>query len=330
MIQDKADSPNTSGQGATASNPAVPAVADGACLAGRTTDPSAGDAADHCLRPAFTLEIAKDLERGAAINLLASPGQGAGRLLEDLKALPGPGLKLIANLKPHRRNQAGLVSDLWHQTGLDGPSPADFGTLCLRLEEEAPGAALLLHRFDALFNEPHLDPAYNLEFIAALNALHNRGLSLLCVSTAALTSQVLLSSDGHLPGSLLNLGPKPELPSLLHAEIRSEIARRRLPFDESEAQLLADAVMQYSRPMELLHLCTKRLRDGMDGELPLPTRLKRWGRDLDRRRMRLGTRWVMRMRDLTTVHWLVSGLPPPSQVLKTIKDLLPWLGGKGR
>jgi hypothetical protein len=97
----------------------------------------------HCLRPAFAARIAAELDRGAAINLVAAPGQGAGRLLADLKALPEAGPRLVANLKRHRRHQPGLVADLWHQTGLAGEPPADLATLCDRLEQDAPETALL-------------------------------------------------------------------------------------------------------------------------------------------------------------------------------------------
>jgi hypothetical protein len=235
-------------------------------VATRSMEPSAAGtnlaavaATDHWLRPAFTASVAKALADGDAINLVAPTGQGAGRLLQDLKALPGSTPRLIANLKTHRRNQAGLVAERLHQCDLPGPEPTDFGALCLRLEQDAPNAALLLHRFDALFREPHLDPAYNDAFINALNALR---------------SHVLLSGEQDLPGSLLDLEHE-DLPALMHAEIALEIARLQLPLDAVEAAFLAEALTRHARPMALLDHCTKRLRDGVDGDLPLPARLKR-------------------------------------------------------
>ena len=103
--------------------------------------------------------------RGAAVNLIAAPGQGAGRLLADLRGLTGRGPRLVANLKRHRASLPALVADLWSQTGLGGNAPTSLGGLCERLERDLPGAAPLLHRFDVLLDNPELDPAYDDAFI---------------------------------------------------------------------------------------------------------------------------------------------------------------------
>jgi hypothetical protein len=302
---------------------AAPRTLSPAPTALATADPTG-----HCLRPAFTARIAKELDRGgAAINLVAKPGQGAGRLLEDIKGLPANGPRLVSNLKKHRRIQTGLVADLWHQSGLDGESPADFGALCLRLEKDAPSTALLLHRFDSLFGERELDPAYNDAFVGALNALRNRGLSLICVSAEPLSRYVLLSGDADLPGSLLDLTRK-DLPLLLHAEITAEIGRQDLPLDVPETRAFAGFIMSEARPLEVLDYCAERLRDGVDGELPLPQRLKRWRHRLDWERWWPSVRMLTQLRDRAAIGWRALGLPPPGEVLKSLKDLLPWLGGK--
>ncbi|MFK5970184.1 MAG: hypothetical protein QM487_08725 [Candidatus Marithrix sp.] len=40
---------------------------------------------NHCLRPIFTENIVKTLQRGELINIYGAKGQGRKRLLEDLQ-----------------------------------------------------------------------------------------------------------------------------------------------------------------------------------------------------------------------------------------------------
>lgn len=288
------------------------------------------DPCPHCLRPSFTARLAVELDRGAAINLVAAPGQGAGRLLEDLKALPGRGPRLLANLKKHRTSLGGLIADLWHQTGLPGHPPTSLGGLTDRLEREAPGAALLLHHFDALLDNPDLDPGYNDNFIKALNALHNWGLTLVCVSAERMQAYVMLTPQGVRTGSILDL-TREDLPALGHAEVAAEVERRAPPLDGGGRALVAAAVLADPCPLDLLDLACKRLRDGQHGHLALNERMARWVRELEAERRRIGPKRAVALRHWVQTWWLASGVGkvlPVGRVAAWVCGLVPGCGKK--
>jgi hypothetical protein len=236
----------------------------------------------------------------------------------------------VANLKKHRASLSGLVADLWRQTGLDGHPPTTLAGLCDRLERDAPSAALLLHHFDALLDNPDLDPGYDDRFIDALNALRNRGLALVCVSTERLQSHVMLTPRGVRHGSTLDL-TREDLPALGHAEVVAEITRRAPPLDGGGRALLAAAVLAAPCPLDLLERACGRLRDGQHGHLALDERLARWDRELRMERRHIGPGAVVRLRHKVQTWWAASGIGkvlPTAKVWAGIRDLLPWTGRK--
>lgn len=272
----------------------------------------------QCLRPSFTARLSQDLDRGAAVNLIAVAGQGATRLLADLQWLAATGQargpRLVANLKRYRASLAGLTQDLWRQSGLAGTAPASFGDLCDRLEREAVSGVLLLDHFDALLANPDLDPGYDDGFLDALNALRNRGLGLVCVSARRIEHRPLLLSGRVRTTSTLDL-IREDLPALMHAEVRLEITRHAPPLDAAGQAQLAQAVLRDGQPVRFLELALKRIGDGVDADLPLPQRLDRWQRELRRERRTLTPRALLRLRDMTITSWRSAGL-----------DRLPWQG----
>ncbi|WP_295388652.1 hypothetical protein [uncultured Thiodictyon sp.] len=276
----------------------------------------------HCLRPTFTARLGVDLECEAAINLIAAPGQGAGRLLDDLRGLTGRGPRLVANLKRHRASLPALVTDLWSQAGLGGGAPTSLGELCDRLERDLPAAALLLHRFDVLLDNPELDPAYDDAFINALNALRNRGLSLVCVSARRLAQHVILTPGGVRTGSILDLA-REDLPVLAWSEVMAEIERRHLCLDEKDRARLAAAVLDNPCPWDFLDLACRRLADGVNPTWSLRKRLKRWAQEVHRDGRRLGPGSVVRLRHRLQTWWRASGLGK----LLPLARLGAWIGG---
>ena len=131
-----------------------------------------------------------------------------------------------------------------------------------------------------------------------------------------------------MPGSLLDLA-REDLPPLLHAEIAVEIARRDPPLDQPGRGLLAGAVLADGWPLDLLDLCARRLADGIDGELPLPQRLRRWQQARRRERWTPSPRWLLGLRHRATAAWRTAGLPPPREAFKCLKDLLRFGRGRG-
>ncbi|WP_133512142.1 hypothetical protein [Candidatus Thiosymbion oneisti] len=233
---------------------------------------------DHCLRPTQTSRIAKELlEQRRPINLIGKPGQGRGRLLEDLTRIdPDAILWLRADLKEHRYSFAGMLKTLWNQTGLTGHSPRTLGGLIDKLADDQRPVCLLLHHLDAILNNPGLDKGFDVAFLDALNALKNRGISLLCVTERAHNRYLMMTKSGERRVSTLTLEPEALRP-LSQAEIRSELDRCLPDLDENDLDLLADAVLRHSRPLSFLDYVRKQLQDGDAAEQAFKERLNRWG-----------------------------------------------------
>ena len=277
-----------------------------------------------CLRPAFTLRLSAELNRGAAINLVAKPGQGAGRLLEDLQGLPARGPRLVANLKRYRGSLAGMLRDLWYQARLGGNPPLSLGGLSERLERDVPGAALLLNHFDALLDNPDLDPGFDDRFIDALNALRNRGLSLICVSAERIQTHVILMPKGERSGSTLDLD-RIDLRTLGFDEILAEIGRRHLPLGDSERRQFCAAILSHPHPMDLLDRGSRDLIDCIGSERPLPDRVRGWKVALWRERWRPGSGMVLHFHKVVAAGWRISGI---GKAWVTLKALLTPQGKK--
>jgi len=281
----------------------------------------------HCLRPLFTARLSRDLDRGAAINLVAKPGQGAGRLLEDIKGLPANGPRLVSNLKKHRRIQTGLVADLWHQSGLDGESPADFGALCLRLEKDAPSTALLLHRFDSarlaelMEQDPPAESPESDELDVLAVLIEDFETKHFPIDPPDPVDAIEFRMDQ------MGLTRKDLVPYIGSQSKVSEVLNRKRPLSLSMIRRLSEG-LGISADVLIREPAQVRLRDGVDGELPLPQRLKRWRHRLDWERWWPSVRMLTQLRDRAAIGWRALGLPPPGEVLKSLKDLLPWLGGK--
>jgi len=83
---------------------------------------------NHCLRPAQTSCIAKELlEQRRPINLIGDRGQGRARLLDDLIGIDPDIFWLYADLKEHRYSFAGMLDTLWDQDRPRRPPAAHSG-----------------------------------------------------------------------------------------------------------------------------------------------------------------------------------------------------------
>ncbi|WP_089723940.1 hypothetical protein [Candidatus Thiosymbion oneisti] len=234
---------------------------------------------DHCLRPTQTSRIAKELlEQRRPINLIGKPGQGRGRLLEDLTRIDPDALWLRADLKEHRYSFAGLLKTLWDQTSLDGDPPPTLGGLVDKLADDQRPVCLLLHHLDAILNNPDLGKGFDVAFLDGLNALKNRGISLLCVTERAHNRYLMMARSGERRVSTLTLEPEALRP-LSQAEIRSELDRCLPDLDENDLDLLADAVLRHSWPLSFLDYVRKQLQDGDAAEQAFKEQLNRWKKE---------------------------------------------------
>jgi hypothetical protein len=283
----------------------------------------------HCLRPTFTARIAKHLANGTSVNLIGKPGQGRGRLLSDLAGLPGDEvLWLSVSMKTCRGSFAGLLSQLWERSGLDGIRPGDLGRLTRRLEDSGRRVVFLFHHFDAILDNPDGDSKYDVRFLDHLNALHNRGMALVCVTPKPYSDYVLVSGDKVHRGSTLDLAKEP-LPALTVDEIAAELIRAALALDSTERAALAAAMREDGRPLDLLDLARRHLENGEGADKPFAERLKRWRGELRSEARGVAPVRIVAWRQNVVTWWRSAGLDrllPLGRLGKAAGDLFrSWL-----
>jgi len=122
------------------------------------------------------------------------------------------------------------------------------------------------------------------DFLDALNALKNRGVSLLCIIRRAHDRYVMMTRSGERRVSTLVLEPE-ELAPLSQAGIRAELDRCLPDLDDNDLDLLADSLLRHRHPLPFLGYVRRRLRDGDAAEWPFDARLSHWE---DRYRARSG------------------------------------------
>lgn len=131
----------------------------------------------HCLRPTFTRNFIHTLlNRNRSVNLIGPPGCGKRRLLEDVRDCKLPDtLALLIDLRSYKQSYAGFLSELWRQCPhANGEAVLlDLGNLVTKLENSGQRVLLLLDHFDALLNNPDIDPKFDARFHDHLNSFKN-------------------------------------------------------------------------------------------------------------------------------------------------------------
>jgi len=168
-----------------------------------------------------------------------------------------------------------MLDTLWDQTSLVGRPPRTLGGLIDELTAGNRPICLLLHHFDAILDNPDLDTGFDVDFLDALNALKNRGVSLLCVTRYAHDRYVMMTRSGERRVSTLTLEPE-ELEPLSQPEIRAELDRRLPDLDDKDLDLLAGSLLGHRRPLPFLGYVRRRLRDGDVAAWPFDQRLSHW------------------------------------------------------
>jgi len=233
---------------------------------------------NHCLRPDQTNRIAKELlEQCRPIKLIGDRGQGRRRFLDDLMGIDPDIFWLRADLKKHRYSFAGMLETLWDQTGLTSYPPRTLGSLVDEFTADDRPVCLLLHHFDAILDKPdaNLDAGFDVAFLDGLNALKNRGISLLCVTRRAHDRYLMTTQSSGAAGSTLVLEPEALTP-LSQAEIRAELDRCLPGLNDNDLDLLTDSLLRHRRPLPFLGYVRRKLRDGDAAEWPFDERLSHW------------------------------------------------------
>lgn len=137
------------------------------------------------LRPVYTEYLFKQLQK-QSLNVYGAEEQGRERLLVDLQELAKPAgiLVLSANMKDFANNYAGFIKDLTRQLVQQMAIENSALSLEQLLDRPPPKTVwVLLHNFDAILNNTHLDKQFGIAFFNQLNALKNRPRCfLLCVT----------------------------------------------------------------------------------------------------------------------------------------------------
>lgn len=287
---------------------------------------------DHCLRPTFTARIAADLlERRRPINLIGAPGQGRGRLLDDLARIdPDATLWLLADLKAHRYGFPGLIDALWDQAGLPGGRPRSLGRLVDRLEGCGRRVCLLLNHFDAILDNPDVGVGYDVAFLDALNALKGRGIGLLCVTGRGHSRYLMMTKAGERRVSTLVLEEERLRPLALD-ELRVEVWRCLPGSSADDTDLLADALSRHPLPLAFLAFIRAEISDAGEQAIPVAERLPGWRRAFKGGQGGFSPVHAAGLRNRLVTWARALGLhriPLPGKSLGRLIDH--WLGGKGK
>jgi hypothetical protein len=235
----------------------------------------------HCLRPLFTENLVKNLQAGISLNLVGDPGQGRWRLVEDLQkcALENT-LILAVNMRSYKQSYDGFVGALWQPLG-ETAGGGDLGSLLTALENRQQQVIFWLHDFDALLDNPDIDPRYNLQFTDSLNSIKNhQHWSLVCV-TAQSYRRYIFVIEGKPFVSPLDLTAK-SLPKLTFEEIRKALKSWKLSLNSEELAQVTMAIHGHNRPYQWLLAIVDNLRNQIDVESSMPVRLEKWQKEFRR------------------------------------------------
>ena len=287
----------------------------------------------HCLRPVFTERLVQLLQRGRSINLVGAEGAGRERLLTDLQqcALPDT-QKVLVNLKSYRESYDGCLRAIWTQFGQDGSPPESLSALIERCDGRSAQVWLLLDNFDALLDNPAVDPKYDTTFYDALNYCRNKpNIALICATAAPHDQSVVFVNGKPHSNSWLDLEQKP-LPALTYEEIVLEVQRQPLGLALEEQSAVIAAVRAHAKPYKLLEYLREKLFNKEDGELPFHARLKKWLRQFPKTEQNSLIKWVHTVMQKIRMWCELTGITKLKAPFLLLGDIGKWIAcvfGKG-
>lgn len=275
----------------------------------------------HCLRPTFTRKLVHTLlDRRRSVNLIGPPGCGKRRLLEDVRDCKPPDtLVLLVDLRAYKQSYAGFLGDLQRQCPQPtGKAPQELGKLVAKLEDSGQRVLLLLDNFDALLDNPDIDPKFDARFHDHLNSLKNHvRMALACVTVKPHDRSVVLVGGQPHGTSWLDLEKCP-LPDLSRLELRAEIDRRQPGLDADAATMIVEAVRSRERACDLLDAILNRLANQEDANLRLRKRLKKWVKQFDAAQGGIHTGGLYRGLRTLRAWWATAGLPSPKKLFTAL------------
>jgi hypothetical protein len=250
------------------------------------------------LRPVYTKYLFKQLQK-KSLNVYGAAGEGRERLLNDLQELAKPAgtLVLFANMKAFAKNYEGFIKELIRQLATQLNLPSSTLNLEELLDIEPPKTVwILLHNFDAVLNNTHLDKHFGIGFFNQLNSLKNRNCCfLLCVSEKPFKQYRFYTDEIH---SLSPLDLELEkLTKLTREECEQELIRRQLGLKDDDFRFLLAAVYQHLQPYNFLDYVCKRIAAEEHKSKLFKVRLKIWGKQYAAQEKRGFLTWLEKFRN---------------------------------
>ena len=235
------------------------------------------------LRPNYTLFLLKELQK-QSINSYGSCGQGQWRLLDDIKTLTKAqgSIVFLVNMQDYADNYKAFIKEIRKQLYDYLPQArqetmenlADV-THIIKKHSGRRRALFLLHDFDALFHNTHLDKRYDSLFFDSINELISKEERFLCITQIPQSqAKIYFKSKEHKPSWLLF--KEVNLPALTSKEISDELMRNNIALFSKSLALLIAMVKQHSQPFNFLEYLIVHLKTTDPNKIKFKKQLKKW------------------------------------------------------
>lgn len=244
---------------------------------------------DHSLRPAFTEKIAKTLFlQRTSVNLYGEDGTGKLRTFEDMqKAFRNVGFSdyvpIVLDFKNYAYKYSGMLRDIHHQMGGEGDILPHFSDFFKNIEQQNRWYILVLHHFDAILDNPRIDPYFNPQFFDDLNYLKNkRNVALIVNTQQPHRGQCVFVDNKVYSNSWLNLKMEP-MPALTDMQVKLELGKRLsndyftwLYNNPHERSQIEKKIYENPHTYQMLIFLAEQLNNRADEELRFDKRLDKW------------------------------------------------------
>ncbi len=267
------------------------------------------------LRPVFTDYLMKELEN-RSLNVYAPRGQGQLRLLEDVKAklVEQTDRVFLIRMKNYAESYQGFIQALAIQTTQQIPSTqsaqlTNFAEIVSAWDERPTQQriVIMLHDFDALLNNPHIDKAYDVTFFDHLNALKNQGHRLICVTEKPHNqSQVYVNKKVH-NNSWLDL-KRINLPPLTDNEIKADLFPHKFKLSPAHERHLIHAIKVHSQSYQFLDFVRQKIELNKIDDRQFKRQLKKWHQEFKQRNQSTAFKGLHSFRQWMTRIAIVTGI----------------------
>ncbi|HAS40182.1 MAG TPA: hypothetical protein DCS93_06860 [Microscillaceae bacterium] len=250
---------------------------------------------DHSLRPAFTEKIAKNLLlQRTSVNLYGEDGTGKRRVFADIqKAFRNIGFEeyqpIVIDFKNFAYKYAGMLREIHHQMGGQEEMYAHFNDFFKDIEQQNRWYILVLEHFDAILDNPKIDPYFNPQFFDDLNSLKNkRNVALLVHTQQPHRGSFVFVGGKAYSNSWLNLKME-SMPPLTDMQVQLELSKRLsndyfkwLYTNPHERSQIERKIQETPHTYQMLCFLAEQLNSRADEELRFDKRLDKWQETYDK------------------------------------------------